>query len=510
MNIRIRALIEFGTRVTGAAAVVLLLSAGGCGGAPGDANRSDGRDDSRIAAKLGERVITLDEVDAAVELQLYDLSESIYQLRRASLDQLLDTAGAPAGAVVYLTPPVRPRLDLPRDDRPLRGAAAAPVRLSVFCSYQSSHCVRLQPTLIALLQEYDTRINLAYYDLPQAFHRHGQLLAEAVRCAGEQGAKWKLQDHILARVDNIDRVKLLDIAARLQLDTDLLDTCLTERRYRGAVERDRALAGKLGIKGVPVTFVNGIYLRGSQSVDTFSDIIDRELISLGLAPRLPTSDKLVLSRLPIKMVASSVSNDPERSKALLEIEAKSANFFQTGDILLPQVTLQLIDHDGIIIDNRGRLELVRLWTAGSDRNIAGSRDISLYADTAGTVASDEDVQSQTDTLRLPKPTAVLPLSRNWVDSKLLQQVELEQQIEKGEHRVEGHNLMKLSRGDLDEFYQLLGMEPGDVLMMVDSDWVHSGHNPLWEALRTRDNVTAVVMRKGLPVVYQYHIEADGE
>ncbi|TQV70163.1 hypothetical protein FKG94_21830 [Exilibacterium tricleocarpae] len=502
-------------------AVLALLS--GCSDTPAPATpapatpANNGHD---IAARVGDRLITLTEVDAAIQFQLYDLRESIYQLRRASLQKLLEetagTRGSRIAPTLHLTPPERPRITLDGKTRSLRGSAAAAVTLSVFCSYQSAHCVRLQPTLLTLLQEYEDLVNIAYYDFPQHFHKQGPLLAEAVRCAGEQQAMWQYQDHLLARVAHIDRAKVLDIAGQLQMDHAALDNCLTAGRHRGSIEADRSLARRLGVKGVPTSFVNGIYLRGPQPVEMFRDIIDRELISLGLTPNKTLHQALGLSELPIKMIASSVNNDPAASRALLEIGENSADFFGIGDTLMQQVTLYMIDHGAIVIDNRGKLEMIKLWVTDTGDSPSRSGNTSLYATDrstaapAGSDAENPPEETADDAPVLPAPTAILPLARRWVDDKLMEQLQLEQQIETGEHVVEGHNLMKLSQQDLDEFYQLLGMEPGDVLMMVNEQWVHSGHNPLWEALRTQDSVTAVVMRRGLPVVYQYDIQADDE
>ena len=44
--------------------------------------------------------------------------------------------------------------------------------------------------------------------------------------------------------------------------------------------------------------------------------------------------------------------------------------------------------------------------------------------------------------------------------------------------------------------------------MVNNEWVHNDYNPLWEALRHNQQVTAVVMRRGLPIVYEYNIKLE--
>ena len=41
---------------------------------------------------------------------------------------------------------------------------------------------------------------------------------------------------------------------------------------------------------------------------------------------------------------------------------------------------------------------------------------------------------------------------------------------------------------------------------VDGEWVHSGTNPLWEALGEKSRVTVVIMRGGFPKTFELVIE----
>lgn len=483
-------------------------------------NSTKTQKNTHIAAQSDNKTILMQDVDAQIQLRLFDMEEAIYQLRKSQLVQILENEkktqikkyGFASEFTIELYPPDRPRVTLPHDNRPVRGNSDAPVQLAVFCSYQSSHCVRLQPVLIQLLQQFGDNLQVKYFDNPQPFHRYGFLLAEALRCASEQKMQWTLQDHLLARVDTIDSDKLFELAQHLKLDTHVLQQCMTSHKYRAAIESDIKLAHSLGISTVPVMFVNGLYIRHQQPEALLTKLINAEL---ELQIYETENNRYSLSTLPIKLLASTVSNNPKLSTALLKVKQDSADYYQPGAILIEDVELISVNHQSVLIKNKDRIELIRLWD-GKPRSLSmNTLDKHSMLLTAQSNSSDinkrnlihthENGIPETGGYTLPDPVAVLPISRAWLEKNLLNQQILEQQIEHAEHQVEGNYLIRLTEEKLDAFYQTLGFEPGDVLMMVNNQWAHSNHNPLWEQLRDGNQVKAVVMRNGFPVVYEYNI-----
>jgi hypothetical protein len=131
---------------------------------------------------------------------------------------------------------------------------------------------------------------------------------------------------------------------------------------------------------------------------------------------------------------------------------------------------------------------------------------------AGTREQVAEVASQLDpTLpgiapdEMPEPEFVLTLDRADLDRALEDRRSLDRKLEASRGEFSGRRLLKLRDVDEDDLYSLLGLEAGDVLLLVDGRFVTAEHNPLWEVLADRDSVTLLVMRRGLPHTTRYQI-----
>jgi len=127
--------------------------------------------------------------------------------------------------------------------------------------------------------------------------------------------------------------------------------------------------------------------------------------------------------------------------------------------------------------------------------------------TANEAESDVNMTESEDFKRRELPaTGEMTLSQDWLQTQLINQSELEKRFYNAEHVVEGHHLIKLAGIDNDRFYTTLGIKSGDVLMRVNDQWVHEHQNPLWDSLAREQSVSIILMRKGLPVRYDYKIK----
>ena len=104
--------------------------------------------------------------------------------------------------------------------------------------------------------------------------------AEAARCAGEQDKFWDYRDALFKLGRVTDEVHP-DVAESLKLDHEAWRTCVDSGKYVAAVEADRSEAASLGIKGTPAFLVNGILLSGAQPKESFTRLIEAELLRSG-------------------------------------------------------------------------------------------------------------------------------------------------------------------------------------------------------------------------------------
>jgi len=473
---------------------------------------------SVVVANVGDDRIELKELDKAVQFALFDLEWRKYQIRKDMLGRMVTQRQAIysegtnelVSTEILLSPPSPPRITLIRDKRPIRGNQNSVILSSVFCSYQSSHCARLQTVIQQLETYYQEIISFNFYDLPQGFHRYGVAAANAYHCAKEAGEPWAYQSALYSDTSKLDKPRLMHIAEQLQFDMKFFESCLDENTYFSTIKSDMDLAKTLGLSNVPVMFINGLYAKGPQSFESYQYYIDQELARLGHEPKSSKETELIESTLPITLLATSVSSDPSSSTALIRLPTNDIGaHFNEGELLLDQVRLVKIEAHQILIDNNGSPEFLKLQTSiGHDITALESNSSEQHSPAQPETVPPTDeklIAAEMKRRELPK-TGEMPLSKEWLETQLINQTQLEQHFFLAEHKVEGVHLIKLDQITDQRFYNTLGFKTSDVLLRVNDQWVHENHNPLWDALAKEEDVSVVIMRGGFPIRLDYKIK----
>ena len=481
------------------------------------ASTSDSEAAADVVAQVGDDVIRRDEVDAPLQLALHDLAIAAYELRLKKLQALVEARrtaqGGDAQVTWLLEHPQPPRVQIPLADRAIWGNPQAPVKLAVFCSFQSVHCAQARSVYRRLLEEYAGYVALVPLDLPLRYHREARAAAMAARCADAQGARWAYADGLYARAQQLDENQYRQLAMQLELDPSRFSACLQGEVAQGVV-RDSALAQELGLRSVPVTFVNGLYIKGVHTFEYFSEWVERELARLGIdgsrahvdAARFhPSTQGVVDTELPLVLEGTQLSSVAEHSSALIRSKSGSARQYRPGDTVMPGVILQSVAQEAVILAHNNRRERLRLQGRGDDTVSVPLTDTTPRD--AETMRRIE--QPEGETRRLVPPSGVLPLGQAWLEQQLQNRAELERKFVEAELEVDGHKLLRLEDIADSEFFAALGLEEGDVVVRVNDSWVYSGENQLWDALTSGQVVDVTFMRNGLPQRLQYVVEAKG-
>lgn len=472
------------SRTRAALGTASLLSALLCACEPGPSpERAAG---SAVVARVDGDPILARELDEPLRLRLYDLEEAIYELRRERLAQLLAERPDAQRVDVLLASPERPRLEVGAGDLPVRGAADAAVSLVVFCDFASVHCARIQPALRRLLSDHAGLVSVAHRDHPLPFHRHARAAAEAARCAGEQrdGGFWAYHDALYLEPERLERARLTSLARTLDLDVAAFLDCLDSGRMGPRVDADLRAARALGLRSAPVSFVNGLYLKGPAAAEAFRTLVRDELVRQGVAP--PAVAGSPRGELSLELVGTVVERDPRRSQAAFESGTwQATRIFRLGEEVVEGVTLARVESRRVFLRHTdGTTEVLHLSRGPADGH-----------------APEPPLRIEGQ-----EPGGLLRLSRDAVDRALEDRERLEKRLAPGRLDVEGHRLLKLGEIEPGGLYEALGLLPGDVVMQVDGVFVHDGYNPLWETLRTRSQLTVTVMRGGFPKTFAYAIE----
>lgn len=101
--------------------------------------------------------------------------------------------------------------------------------------------------------------------------------AMASECAREQGKFWEMHGKIYDNQRALGDPELESYAKDIGLDVAAWKECYSSNKYEERIKKDQATANQLGARGTPAFFVNGRFISGAQSVETFSALIDEEL-----------------------------------------------------------------------------------------------------------------------------------------------------------------------------------------------------------------------------------------
>lgn len=406
-----------------------------------------------IIATIGDKSLTQADIDQSIQLKLYDLEWAKYELRKESLatqikNNLNPSTDHPKAINISLRPPTPPRLLVDIDGQPTTGPTSAPIILAVFCNYQSIHCGRMQFVYQQLVEAYPDQIRFVYYDFPQGYHRNAGSASNAARCAQQENQFLAFHKALWAHQNELNQNLFLRLSSQLKLPEMRFDECVTEHHFAYQISKNIETAELLGFGNVPVTLVNGLYLNGPKSFDTFRFFIDLELENAKLGS-------------PNQLQSVQQGNEP--SLNIAENQQDNSYTVKTNEPVEFEDSLE--------------------------NDIETPPIAGLEYTPRGIVAAKGET----------------PLSRDWLDEQLIYETDLREHFQPAEHEVEGVHVMRLSNIESNDFYQTLGLKEGDVVLRVNDEWVHEAQNNLFAKLEDEQEVSVVLMRKGLPVHLRYAI-----
>ncbi len=148
------------------------------------------------------------------------------------------------------------KIDIDSSDH-IRGKESAPVSLVEYSDFECPFCRKHHPTLMKLLDEYDTDVNWVYRHYPISFlHPTAQKAAEASECANELGgskAFWKYADLLFQKGSQEDA--LISHAKEIQLNEKNFQNCLDSGKYEQKIKDQLKGGQSLIVKSTPTTFV---------------------------------------------------------------------------------------------------------------------------------------------------------------------------------------------------------------------------------------------------------------
>ncbi|RMD87433.1 MAG: disulfide bond formation protein DsbA [Candidatus Dadabacteria bacterium] len=164
---------------------------------------------------------------------------------------------------------------------PVKGPADAKITIIEFSDFQCPFCKRGTGTLKKVMESYPKDVKIAFKNLPLPFHKNALGAAKAALAAGKQGKFWEMHDELFANQQSLGMDFYVKTAKKLGLDVEKFKKDMEDPEIAKQIEEDKQLANKLGIRGTPGFFVNGVAIKGAYPFKHFKMIIDRWLKKLG-------------------------------------------------------------------------------------------------------------------------------------------------------------------------------------------------------------------------------------
>ncbi len=207
--------------------------------------------------------------DANLKQMLEDLlrehPEIVLDVLRSHSEDVLDIAQAGANARRKAALEAQwhkevkntPQKQISLSGRPVKGNAAAPVRIVAFSDFTCHYCQQATHVLDEIMKKYGKNVSLVYKHMPLDEQGPGMLAARyfvAVAAQSESKA-WKFYDAMYADRDRLKKDAASDKTARI-------------------IAQDLDDAKKLKIDGTPCFLVNGLMVRGALSEPLFEAAVD--------------------------------------------------------------------------------------------------------------------------------------------------------------------------------------------------------------------------------------------
>jgi len=169
-----------------------------------------------------------------------------------------------------------PVFDIPVDGSPVIGPADARVTLVTFTDFQCPHCNRVFPAIEQLLKQYPNDLNVIIKHFPLRSHKFASQASIAALAAERQGKYVELTREMFKNFRSLNEETVQAYAGAVGLDLEKFEQDRKDSEFQQQLQRDRQLAQRIGVRGVPSLYINGRSVK-NRSPQGMAAMIDEEL-----------------------------------------------------------------------------------------------------------------------------------------------------------------------------------------------------------------------------------------
>ncbi len=145
---------------------------------------------------------------------------------------------------------------------PHLGSENNKIFLVEFSDFQCPYCAKAQEVLKQFMGKHKDEVTFVYKHFPlTTIHAEAMPAAKAAWAAQQQGKFWGYHDLLFASQDKLGEDLYLEIAQKLKLDLNKFKSDRDQAETE--INKDIALAKKIGIDGTPAIIMNDQYISGA-------------------------------------------------------------------------------------------------------------------------------------------------------------------------------------------------------------------------------------------------------
>lgn len=152
------------------------------------------------------------------------------------------------------------------------GAGNPKITIVEFADFACPFCKNSYPKIREISLKYKNDVKIIFRDFPY-LTEHSIELAQAARCAGEQGLFWPMHDKLYQNQGVSAAAELTELANQVGADLNRFNSCLSQKKYLTDIQNDLADAEKLNVEGTPTWFVNGYKIAGDLPLSAWEEIL---------------------------------------------------------------------------------------------------------------------------------------------------------------------------------------------------------------------------------------------
>lgn len=160
---------------------------------------------------------------------------------------------------------------------PSMGNPNAPITIVEFSDFQCPFCKRGATIIDEVVKKNGDKVRLVFKNFPLNSHPEAKPAAIAAIAAGKQGKFWEMYNKLFDNQESLASDAYPKFANEIGIDVTKFQADFADASTAKQVEADYEQAISLKLQGTPGFFINGVFVNGAKSPESFQEIIDRWL-----------------------------------------------------------------------------------------------------------------------------------------------------------------------------------------------------------------------------------------